>query len=301
MRKNLEKPARVFKMPYQISCTAFFQGEEERQSLALGLKDGAIVVLDLALGLESHYVEKHPAAVTTLAWYEDKVLMSGSVDGRVNLCDLDSKEDPKRIFKAQNCMDRKIPVAQVVTSDFGIGAALDIEGNCRFYDLIRLRKICKISSAAHQLSGVKKDEYAAKWRMLPRPTLITTPESFMGVIQTEAVGHFNLEECITSPTSAEAEGEKKAPAKKGKEEVVVVEEEEPLTAMSEKDMLVEGLYSDTRENLMSLSEIERNVPESLFVVQKSSLNIFRFEDAILNVYNHLAKHRRHGKSIREVF
>lgn len=52
MRKNLEKPARVFKMPYQITCTAFFQGEEERQSLALGLKDGGIVVLDLALGME---------------------------------------------------------------------------------------------------------------------------------------------------------------------------------------------------------------------------------------------------------
>lgn len=238
--------------------------------------------------------------MTSLAFYEDKVLMSGSVDGRVNLCDLDSKEDPKRIFKAQNCMDRKIPVAQVVTSDFGIGAALDIEGNCRFYDLIRLRKICKISSAAHQLSAAKKGEEVAKWRMLPKPTLITTPESFMGVIQTEQAGHFNLEECITSPQSAEAE-EKKAPAKKGKEEVVVVEEEEPLTAMSEKDMLVDGLYSDLRENLMSLSEIEKNVPEGLFVMQKSSLNIFRFEDAILNVYNHLAKHRRHGKSIREVF
>jgi hypothetical protein len=65
----------------------------------------------LALGLEQHYVEKHPAAITSLAFYEDKVLMSGSVDGRVNLCDLESPETDKKIFKAQNCMDRKIPVA----------------------------------------------------------------------------------------------------------------------------------------------------------------------------------------------
>jgi len=52
MKKNMIKPARVFKMPYQISATAFFQGEEERQSLAIGLQDGAIVIMDMALGLE---------------------------------------------------------------------------------------------------------------------------------------------------------------------------------------------------------------------------------------------------------
>jgi hypothetical protein len=43
-------------------------------------------------------------------------------------------------------MDRKIPVAKIIVSDFGIGAAVDIEGNCRFYDLVRLRKMCKVSS-----------------------------------------------------------------------------------------------------------------------------------------------------------
>jgi len=182
-------------MPYQISATAFFQGEEERQSLALGLQDGGIVVMDMALGLEQHYIEKHPSAVTTLAFYEDKVLMSGSVDGRVNLCDLDSTEDPKRIFKAQNCMDRKVPVAQVVTSDFGVGAALDIEGNCRFYDLIRLRKICKISATPFSL-GDKKSMEVSRWRFLPNPTLMTTPESFLGVIQTENANHFSLEDAI---------------------------------------------------------------------------------------------------------
>ena len=54
----------------------------------------------MALGLEQHYIEKHPAAITSLCFYEDKVLMSGSVDGRVNLCDLDSADKEPKMFKA---------------------------------------------------------------------------------------------------------------------------------------------------------------------------------------------------------
>ena len=40
-------------------------------------------------------MEKHPATITALAFYEDRVLISGSVDGRVNLCDLDSEDNKK--------------------------------------------------------------------------------------------------------------------------------------------------------------------------------------------------------------
>jgi len=57
----------------------------------VGLIDGAIIVIDLALGLEKYFVEKHPAAVTSIAFYEEKVLISGSIDGKVNLCDLESE------------------------------------------------------------------------------------------------------------------------------------------------------------------------------------------------------------------
>ena len=100
------------------------------------------------LGVEKFFLEKHPAEVTSLAFFEDKSLISGSVDGRVNLTDLeiDSETDTRKILKCQNCQDRRIPVAKVISSDYGIGAAVDIEGNCRFYDLIRLRKMAKISS-----------------------------------------------------------------------------------------------------------------------------------------------------------
>lgn len=85
-------------MPYPITATCYKTSEDERQHLALGLLDGAIVVLDLVLGMEKFFVEKHPAAITSLAFYEDKVLVSGSIDGRVNLCDLES-ENQENVYK----------------------------------------------------------------------------------------------------------------------------------------------------------------------------------------------------------
>jgi hypothetical protein len=89
-----------------------------------------------------------------MAFWEDRVLISGSVDGRVNVQELEPPmgddgqvlQQAPKILKCQNCQDRKIPVARVIVSDFGIAAAVDIEGNCRFYDMIRLRKMCKVSS-----------------------------------------------------------------------------------------------------------------------------------------------------------
>jgi len=56
------------------------------------------MVIDLQLGIEKYFVEKHPCAITSLAFYEDRVLVSGSVDGRVNLCDLDSDKQA-RVYK----------------------------------------------------------------------------------------------------------------------------------------------------------------------------------------------------------
>ena len=112
------------------------------------------MVLDLVLGIEKWLLEKHPGEITTMAFWEDRVLISGSVDGRVNVSELEPPmgddgqvlQQPPKILKCQNCQDRKIPVARIIVSDFGIGAAVDIEGNCRFYDMIRLRKLCKVSS-----------------------------------------------------------------------------------------------------------------------------------------------------------
>jgi len=55
-------------------------------------------------------------------------------------------------------------VATVNSSSFGIGCAIDIEGNCRFYDLLRFKKMAKISA------GVSKGDNGhfatSKFRLL---------------------------------------------------------------------------------------------------------------------------------------
>jgi hypothetical protein len=85
MRDFLSKPARTFRLPYMISALAFQNHEDLYQSLAVGLVDGAILILDLILGIERAFLEKLPSEITALAFWEDKVLISGSVDGRVNV------------------------------------------------------------------------------------------------------------------------------------------------------------------------------------------------------------------------
>ena len=60
-------------------------------------------MIDLILGIEKGFLEKHPSEITTLEFWEDKVLMSGSIDGRINIFDLDDDSETGRINKCQNC------------------------------------------------------------------------------------------------------------------------------------------------------------------------------------------------------
>ena len=76
-------------MPYQITETQFKSFEDDYQVLAVGLVDGAIIIIDLILGVERLFLEKHPTAISTMAFFEDKALISGSICGRVNVSDLD--------------------------------------------------------------------------------------------------------------------------------------------------------------------------------------------------------------------
>jgi len=61
----------------------------------VGLIDGAIIIIDLILGIEKHFLEKHPGAITSMAFFEDKCIISGSVDGRVNIVDLENLDKKK--------------------------------------------------------------------------------------------------------------------------------------------------------------------------------------------------------------
>jgi len=98
-------------MPYHITASKFQSHEDDYQVLAVGLVDGAIVIIDLVLGVERLFLEKHPTAISTMSFYESRALISGSICGRVNIQDLDTLEKQKAGKKAgkvkfsgcQNC------------------------------------------------------------------------------------------------------------------------------------------------------------------------------------------------------
>ena len=83
-----QKPNRVFRLPYKISYAELTSFDENTQMLACGMIDGGIVVLDLVLGVERFILDRHPSKVTALAFYEDKILVSGSMDGSVHMYDI---------------------------------------------------------------------------------------------------------------------------------------------------------------------------------------------------------------------
>lgn len=124
MRENLkdqiesDSPARRFKMPYSITSLKFQSLEDDYQALAVGLVDGAIILIDLILGVEKHYFEKHPSAISSLDFFLDKALISGSICGRVNISDIENLgqtpnplNQPVKFWKAQNLQDRRVPIA----------------------------------------------------------------------------------------------------------------------------------------------------------------------------------------------
>ena len=65
--------------------------------------------------------------------------------------------------------------------------------------------------------------------------------------------------------------------------------------------MVAGKFSDNKDKLMSIREIVQTAPDKLFVIQKSAVSLFRYEDVLFTIYPHLAAHRRRGTSSKEVF
>jgi hypothetical protein len=133
-------------------------------------------------------------------------------------------------------MDRKIPIACVATGEFGIGVAIDIEGNCRFYDFYRLRKLAKISAKA------SAKQHGGSFRLLPKPVFAATADAFLGLVQSEEV------ETVTMPEPPVfVQPDPKNP--------VPVPEPKPYVARAEKEIVIKNKYSDDRSKLASLTQI----------------------------------------------
>ena len=70
-----------------------------------------------------------------------------------------------------------------VGSEFGIALAIDIEGNCRFYDLHRFKKMAKVNSANVRIDTENIGHVATKFRLLQNPCLEMSNDSMIGIIQ----------------------------------------------------------------------------------------------------------------------
>lgn len=202
-----------------------------------------------------------------MSFYEDKALISGSVDGRVNIADLENLDKKKvassnsllRFSKCQNCQDRKIPVAKVDTSsEFGIAMAVDIEGNCRFYDVLRFRKMGKLSSGQARAADDAK-EGPHKFKLMQNICLEMTQDALLGITQTSTIFKEEAaEDGDADPATAPAEAPPaKEPTKGGKNAPPVeeVEEAEPVPDTFEAEVLKDGLYSDDKDKIKSLDDI----------------------------------------------
>lgn len=171
--------------------------------------------------------------------------------------------------------DRKIPVVKIVTSEYGVAVALDLEGNCRVYDMIRLRKICKISCRSLK----KNSKERTSWRMLPQVDLLAVADAFMGSIQTDETAETGLRDLNQS---------------------VMSDEELSHQRLTEKDVIISAMDAKV-ENLKSLQEIAKQTKEGPFLMQKSQVYIYRLEDVIFALFPHLAAFRKRGTSSKEVF
>ena len=276
------KAARSFTMPYQISVAQFQSFEDDNQYLAVGLVDGAIVVIDLTLGIEKFFLEKHPSEITSIAFYENKAILSGSVCGRVNISDLEnmqrqsvnSTDQSLRFFKCQNKMDRRIPVAHCsISNEFGLGMAIDVEGNCRFYDLLRFKKMAKINASGVRIEGENGTQ--TNFRLLENVCITMTNDSMLGIIQGQKIqkdmeADAKMREefaAAAEQRAAEAEIKAAAAAKGGKG--APVEEVEPevlLDDYQENCILIPNEYSDDKKKVKSLHNNVQDIPEANFYV-----------------------------------
>ena len=97
-------PISVIKTIYPITASAF-QDFEDSQLLAIGIKSGGLMIYDLNLGIEKWFIEEcHGTPVSSIAFFEDTKLVSGSNYGTILIHSLD-QERAELKFKSSNVMD----------------------------------------------------------------------------------------------------------------------------------------------------------------------------------------------------
>ena len=282
------KILKTYKTSFKVMTSCFGSFNENSQYLSVGLSDGSIIVLDIGLGIEKYNLNKHPMAVSTLTYMDDKFLISGSVDGSVHFYDLENEGTNK--FKCNNHQDHQIPIVKVGTSPTGIAIAFDMQSNIRLYDVYRNRKIAKISPQ------IKTSDESFEFRILPTVCLQMHKDVLIAVSHSES-------QLLEIRKEKLKEVEEKLKAKKllreqeGEEASDPIEEEKEIIENSQKGVILEQKQGE----LQCVENLRNKIEYSEFKMGKSNIFIYRLEDVLLSLFPQISSHTRQGMNFLTVF
>lgn len=159
------------------------------------MKNGATIIFDMALLIEKYILECHGGPVTSIDFFEDRSIITGSTVGTVHLHEVEEGENVVKL-KISNVQDERIPIAKVQCSSFGIAMALDVKGNLRFYDMIRFKKMCKVMSTVKKSDtpGMANTEIKNAFRILPNICLETEKDLMVIINNTLQFSEPNFDE-----------------------------------------------------------------------------------------------------------
>jgi hypothetical protein len=306
--KKAIRPSLTFKTLFDIESSAYLDFEENAQFLAVGMVNGGTIVYDLNIGIEKWVLECHGGPVTTISFYQDRSVITGSTFGSVYINSLEEQGDDETLkFNQSNCQDENIPIAKVLATEYGIGVALDVMGNVRLYDMIRHKKMAKLQDRKPKddLSLKLKDvEMTTAFRIFPRVCLDANNDQVILVDNSQEFAEPNEEDQPAEEIKEED------PKKKGKppieEEEQQEKEPEAEKIITDFDILKNNRYiyskNEIRQTMKSASQLMEDLEEdTYFIISKSSICIYRLEDMIFSIYPHLAGIRRKGINTKELF
>lgn len=135
--------------------------------------------------------------------------------------------------------------------------AVDIEGNCRFYDLVRFKKIAKLP--ATNVKG-QDSQSVLQYRVLMDNCVSMMQDSFFAVVQDQKI--------FRNETSSQTEKTSPTPTPDPKSKTPATQEDpvEQLTEdyTSEGALLKEGTFSGDKKNLKSVDQIASQAQTSNF-------------------------------------
>ena len=302
------RPLLTFKPLFAIESSEYLDLDDAAQYLAIGMVNGGTIIYDINIGIEKNVLECHGGPVTSISFFQDKSVITGSTFGSVYINSIEEQNDEDTLkFNQSNCQDEYIPIVKVLATEYGIGIALDVKGNIRLYDMLRYKKIAKVKDRKpkDELANKLKDaEMTSAFRVFPGICLDANNDQIIIVDNTQVFSEPKVEDQPVEEVKEEDPKKKgKGPAEPEPQEIKEPEEEKFITDF---EILKNNEYiynhNGIKQTMKPISSLVSELEEkTYFIMSKSSICIYRLEDVIFSIYPHLAGIRRKGVNTKELF